>query len=470
MNKNKQNTFERTVSITELCWRLLEQWKMVVCFVVVVTALFLMFMHWRYSDQAKAVRDQYVANKQKTVTDIINELPKGEQNAVMHAYTFSQQLLTSEGYISESRLMRTDPYHTRRFRTGWVITETAEQKSELSQSYLLYISSDEFCQVLLPSFGENADVEQVREAITCSFPAEELNGVFCCEVLLYDGVDEETLKEEFPKAMDNARIKLNTEVGNHQLRCTNQEIITGVDKQLAEYQKAVYERSSYIRGRIKSITDEFSKEQRIVYNKLLGQDKGGTVDVPVVGKTITLRNILIGLLLGAVLYAGGFFLYTILSSKVCGDTDFEEMGIYTLGQWYQKPLKEKAFITDRFIYCCHHKNHMDKEAEVCQTVNAILNACRKDGEKLIFAVTKVLSTEQDGFLYQVKKNLESSDVSVDLVVIDNDQNLFNMHSVSDIGEVVLVAVDKKSLYKKIDLIINQCNYFNVSILGGILLG
>ena len=269
MNNSIKLNRERVFNLKEIGWLLEEQWKAVACFSLVVMLLFLGFMQWRYSNQSKMIANQQEENLKKTDSDIIGELPAKEQNNVTVAYDLHQQAKASENYMHESRLMKMNPYHARRFKTDWVIIGLHGQEAALAEAYMLYMKSDTFCKELLPCFEEKTSIETVKESLSFNLVGEKTGGAFSCNLYLSGEVDERTIQKAFALAAQAAQKKISDEFGEHQFVCFNQEVDEGEDLRLAEYQKAFYERLTQINAQLNDRIEDFSQEQKEVYERLI---------------------------------------------------------------------------------------------------------------------------------------------------------------------------------------------------------
>lgn len=471
MNNSIKSNRERVLNLKEIGWLLAEQWKALVCIALIVMMLFLGLMHWRYNNQLSAITSQQGESLKKTASDIIGQLPENEQESVSAAYDLNQRVKASEKYLCKSPLMKMDPYHARRFKTDWIIAKASGQEAALAEAYMLYIDSDEFCQGLLSCFREDADIEVVRESVVYELIGGETKGAFSCKIYLHDGIDEEALQKEFPSVMEAAHKRINAEAGGHQIRCLDQTISESKDQSLIDSQRQAYERVSVLTNQLKAKTDVFTSEQKGIYENLISAEKG-EINTTKVNNSISIRNILIGLILGVILYVGCLILYVIISDRVFSGDALEEIGLYKLGSWYQDRPKKglAALFNDRRVYRLHHKNHFDKDKEVQGASKKLVDSLDTSDKRLLFTLTVHPEEKQKECCDELIRSLDSKGYTCDTVLVDDQHGVFDDYAVSDIAGVVLMVADAKTKYQFISQIIDQCNYYGTPVFGSFYMG
>ena len=227
MYNHSQHVNERTISMTEILWKAMERWKPIVCFSLCFMLLFVGIEGWRHSSWLEAENSQMETQQKKTPIEMIQELPEDEQSGVTSAYAMNKQLIEIDDYIRESPLMQTNPYQARRLRTDWLITGESNQETKLVKAYVSYLQSDNICEKFVPFFHNGVDAESVREAMAFDNDSADTQSIFSCEILLYEGVDEEALRESFLSAVKEVHAEINVDVAEHEIDLLNWNIIEG---------------------------------------------------------------------------------------------------------------------------------------------------------------------------------------------------------------------------------------------------
>ena len=472
----KQHSRENSVNLAEAFWRLLEQWKLLVCFMLVVLALFLGFMRMRNHRNEPAPQAVQQEQEVKTTEDIMNTLPENERGMVASAYRMAQQKKRTGDYIKNSPVMQIDPYNARVIRISWVVgAEDEKTAAALVMAYRTKIFSGECCQKLQEVSGKEMTLDQIRELMKPNDMMEAESGSFSCDVMLTEDMDGESIKKQLLSLTDDWHKELNSTVAEHTVNSLSCEEMTVSSSDLASKQYTTYSMLYNTSTQLTNIERTFSAQQKSVYTRLTnGEDAASQTQEAayVPKKTVTPRNILIGLILGAIAYIGLLLLKMMFFGRIYHTNDLKNYPGRTLGEWYEKENDGavRKLAQDSFVYGKHHRGHLSREEETERSARRIRDICRNSGAKnVLIPVTEKLSQGKESFLLAIKELL-SEEVRIDIVSTDRQDVLFDHHDASEIDGIIPVVTAAKTRYKELDELIEEGTDYGIPVLGYLFLG
>ena len=462
----KQHSRENSVNLAEALWRLLEQWKLLVCFMIVVLALFLGFMRMRNHKNAPAPQAVQQEQEVKTTEEIMNTLPENERGMVASAYRMAQQKKRTGDYIQNSPVMQIDPYNARVIRISWVVGAEDEQTAAtLVMAYRAKIFSGECCEKLQQASGKEMTLDQIRELMKPNDMMEAESGSFSCDVMLTEDMDGDSIKNQLLSMVDDWHKELNSTVAEHTLNSMSCEEMTVSSSDLAFKQYTTYSMLYNTNTQLTNIERTFSAQQKAVYNRLTnGEDAASQTQEAayVPKKTVTPRNILIGLILGAIIYIGLLLLKMMFFGRIYNPNDLKYYPGRTLGEWYEK--KNSA------VYRRHHRDHLDKEEEAERSAKRIRDICRNNGAKsVIISARGKISQEKEAFLQEIKDML-SEEIQVVIALTGRDDALFDHYESSETDGIIPVVACAETRYKDLDELVEECVDYRIPVLGYLFLG
>lgn len=461
-----------SVRIDELCWRLLEQWKAIGLVALCTMALFLGLLHFRYANDSH--QENQVKNHASLITEqqIIESLPENKRSVVASAYRFWKQREYLSYYIDNAAIMRIDPNHAKRLRVSWAINASENQINALTNAYMVEVQSEQCRKALLDSSGIELSSEQANDLIFITSQDKTNQAVVCFDIFLTDDMDDVAFQEELKRQIDNMYTRLQTEIGEHQIKNYQSEISTVSDDRLLSKQLTILNNFANANNQINTFNNTFSSDQKDAFAKL--QEKNNRKEIveqtPEAPRALSARNALVGLMLGFILYLITYYLYLVLSGKIISNHLIEEMHIRSFGEWYDWDSRGKPLLHDGFIWKRHHKNNLDREKTLERTKRKLENACTcRSVNTLMMAMTADCSEAQKAFIQNIVDyfgpiNKNAISVEIDKINDIDDSAFLNTES------VLLIIVDSSTTYKDLECILNLCDDYHKQIIGSLYLG
>ena len=472
MNMNQNHLCkDRVIDLKELCWRLLEQWRAVIIVVVCVMVAFfglLIFREMRVSE----IESNQQNDKQITESDIINALPESEKTVVASTYRLLQEREKISDYIYNAPIMKLDPNKAERLRVSWAIDESGKDNNALAMSYVMELQTESCRSRMINACGVNMDAGHFNDLVFFSLPEKIGEGVVCCDIFLTAEMQEDILQNELGNIVKDIHTKITNEFGDHQIRNYQSEIAFVADDRILQQQTTLLNGFANLNNQINSFKNVFSIEQKEALGKLqeLENEQETAVAISHKKSVFTVRNVIIGIILGGVAYLVCFFLYFMLSGKVIGGSMVDGIPGRVMGEWacFSTDSKRNLLMLDSRFFNKHHKNHLNKNEEIYKASRSIKSLCDyKRVYKLAFVLTTELTRDQQSFVDELKKSLETKGINI-TVTKENNYQIEECDIVNN-ESVMFIVVDSKTSIKSIEMIIEQCNDYERLILGSIVL-
>lgn len=471
---NNYHTKALVISIKEILWYLLEQWKAIVLFALCVMFLFLGLMKVRYSSYAKTQQQIQSETKSITAQDIIESLPENEQEFVLSAYHLFQEREYLSEYINTAPIMQIDPNHSKRLRCRWAVDGVGLDSNALAMSYVMELQDESHRTQLLHASGVELEEERFNDLLFITYPDEIGHNVVCCDFFLTEGMKVDSLKEGFAHEFETINAELQDELGEHQIRNFNCETAIVSDERVYKKQTDVYQHFTNISIQLNNLNNLFSANQKEAFRQLQNLDKETFIDdsIQIVPKTITLRNLILGLLFGIVIYIGIYFLYLVLSGIIISSDVFEDSSIRILGEWHRSSdKKNKVLMRDRNIWKRHHRKHLSRDVELNRISNAVESICKyRHIGNLLIVLSGELSEAQDTFMSDLTDSYENYDIRVKTIATSRTDGMINETELISADGVMLVIIEGESRFKDLNMVFDRCNEYNKSIIGSVYMG
>lgn len=478
MNSNNSFSREPSVSLKELLWQVLEHRKVILLVACSIALLFLASVYLRSQKAANQEKETQSANQKVSAEDIIGALPENQRAGVAGAYSLYQENNQLSVYMQNAPIMKIDPTKAERLRLSWVIeingeAEGEDDKNELALAYRVELESSEFREALLKASNTNLNSRQFSELIIVTYPDAVGRNMVCCDIFLTEDMDKDALQKEADKYIDDSHDKLKKAIKPHELKNYQNEISDNYDKRILERQTIVLNNYATISLQIDNLRNQFTPEQKEAFAQLQALNTVPTKEeqVGVPARTITMRNVLLGLLLGVLVCVCFCFLYALLSHRIHDASALKAASIRILGKWYDvcAESKKNPIIRGGIIWKRHHRNHLDLDMELEKTVSLIESICQyKSIDKLLLILTATMSNAQDQFIHGVAEKLRSQGIT--LYIDDINENDLDDRALVISEGVVLTVIDSKTEMQSLVTACDLCDYYETPIIGGVYLG
>ena len=468
--KNNTISNDYYLDIKEFVWRLLEQWKAIVLLAICVSALFLGLLHVHYSNNA-AMEKQVQESKQKiSAEEIVDALPESERTAVTTAYRLWQEREQLSDYIQTAQIMKIDPSHANRLRASWAIDGLSNDTNTLAMSYVVAMQSDDSVNVLRKASGIDIQDDSFNELLYITYPDKIEQEVVCVDLFLTEEMEAEDVQYELQQLLNSIHNQLSLEFGEHQIKNYKSEIAFVSDERLYDKQTKVFNNYNNFNNQITNLNNSFTSGQKGAFVKLKEKDIEPEKEeqIRTAPKAVSLSNILIGLVLGGLVYVGLFLAYTVLSKRVNSTEILTGSSVRFLGEWYDSSTTNNLLMKDGFIWKRHHQKHLDEEAEIKKISNTIKSICHfREIDNVLLTITGKKTKNQEEFIERIINNIKAS--SINIKCLETNGSLDDSAFI-DANGIVLVIIDSKTRIEDLHSVFECCNNYERPIVGSVYLG
>ena len=467
---------EFVIDIKDMLWKLLQRWKAAVAFSLIFMILFSGLMCLKSSSAADNV-------PVKTTEEILAELSPESQNLLSGLIRETDAVMETRDYINNSPMMDLDPFNVNCLTMIWMITSDEDINRQISASLVEEMSSNSLADALAEAWGGDYTSEMARDLIYArsDFPEEADaqwgNSVIYVNVYLPDTADADKTSDIVEGFVADASADINERVGSHSAVLANSEYKTTYDADLSTRQFEVYDRYNSLNSNVSYIKNNIlNAEQKAAYESIMTirySDPSNVADD--VKPALSTKNMVIGFILGFILYAGIFVLYYIFSGKIfCTAVLGKTYGLRTLGEWYADSAKSGLLgklSSDSFVYKKAHKNHLDMEAEATRICESVRSYFKLHDYKTLLLISNDMASKFSALTDAVSDKLKQDDISVVVRTFDNSAGVPLLESDIDSCDVAAVIVDEENTkVGEVQEAVEKCYYCKKPLMGAIYIG
>lgn len=485
MNQSYNRNMDKDliIDLKELFWRILEQWKAIVVFVIIIMLLFSAFMYHRniaaYEADTESI--QNISDPE----DLLISLSEKDQEAVLGALRVKQNLDNLRDYIYQSPLMSLDPYRVNTLTVSIVIRSDDSINKQLIYAYGTELTSSDVADAVNKAWGSEYSTEQVRELISVSngisidTEADLEGNILNLSLYIPDERDPGMALEAINNCLPEIMYELTGEFGEHSVKVFDSEVQILDDKDFSERQYNVFGRLYNLTYQLSYITNQMNQDQKNVYESLVNyysvlEENAENDDdtVAVRPSFFTKRGLGIGFILGCFLYACAYLLYFVFSGKIFGPAVIKEAyGIRTLGEWHGNKKTEKlAFLfTDEFINRTRHKGHLDLTREVDRVKESVLSSLPEVGNSRLLLVSRNdASKGAKEFTDLLVQKLNAVGITTEMAEINLSEGTVLGENMIKHNDGVVIMVDQSNtLIKEVKDAVEKCIYCSRPVIGAV---
>ncbi len=407
------------IDIKEIIWRLIEQWKCILVFVVVVA---LLLSSVNYYMNVKAEKEFLSMNPD----DFMSELEPDQQELVASTYRQKKAKDDLMKYIEDSLLMKQDAYNLNVLKMSLLIKSDKSINKQLVASFDEGLLSSEVIDLLRSAWGEDYSYNQVQElislenSVSINIETEVDSNIIKVGIILPEGIESDITKNAFSEGVKKVSEDLTKSIGDHTAELISSEVRVVKDADLDTEQSDVYMQVSTLTTQIKTQSNSFSKEQEAVYEKLLRYDDLQNSEGEAVTSSVRLfskRLIALGIIGAGMVYVFIYFVWFILKNTVKSANSLKDFtGARIIGEWFDtsKRTAFKELKRDRLLFKVHHKGHLNMESEVKKIADSVSDSMDNADKRSVAIVTSAsLGDTFRQFVDNITKSLK--DLNVDSV-------------------------------------------------------
>jgi len=469
----KREKLEIDIDIKDLFWEFLRKWRIIVCCMlaggIIMGAV-------AYVSDYKAANTPVAPVVNISTIEILEGLSEDEWAAIIAADALNTQIIKKSEYLAESVLMNIDSFSENRVVLEYALSGDV---SAAMDSYKSWIWSGGF------SDGMDYGIapEYLNELVTIT--GSELNGVITVQILQADAESCATLAEDVKAAWQAYAGKLVQNGIQHECRLVTETQSVVVDSELHEvqdeYTKDVFadmetlakkktemnasQITAYllmIQGELESVMEGAGEEETVTTPE---QSAPTVIPVKV---SLDVKQVLIGMILGAVLAIVYIFLMYLMTGKLRTAGETEKLyGTRLLGTIEETKKKKKAFAAvDTLIWRLEHcrDKKLSVEERIELAVASIYIQCKKYNAQQVYVSGSKVAEIAPEVLQKLKEMLERKDIVL-VAGSDVTGDAEALVKAAETGSVILLEKERKSAYKDILKTVQACAVNHIQVLG-----
>ena len=483
MAANKRNRIADNVTIDlfDYLWNLVAQWKAILVFALIIS---LLTMVATYAKEMRAYNNTDV----QTVTIESLRDGMGEEEYVTVQYGVRQKLLLEKypAYLDNSPLQDIDPTCEHVLKSTYVVQGADDMTTvSLVDLYNGFFLSDSFIQGISEMIPEeeaqkyaSALIVPGAVAATATDEKETTVGsrVFAVTVILIDGMDADTVANYVETQVRDYTATATAALGTHEVTLVSQDETDLVNIELTAQMKDIMDYSYTIRNSVQSITQNFSENQKHLYDLMLeevhsdGTAEEASMTIAPTHPTLSKRSLVLGFAVGVLLYVFAYLVYSLFqkhirTAKECEDT----LEIRTLGELHQFCVKGwRVLFASKLFYGLKYRRYADMELQKEKIVDSLVAYNQKNpGSKVqLVSVAKLSETEKQR-MEEILAEAKANGVDVSLLVGDVNRDTSFHQNLAKAQQMVLILCKNRTTYEDIDLCLNLARESQVAVLGSV---
>ena len=463
----KKQKLEIDIELKDLFWEFIRKWRVIVCCMLVGGILLGAVAYITDYKNASIVIIPSI-QVEKTAEEVIAELNIDELEEVIAAVQLKAQIDGKSQYISESILMSINAFEENRVVLEYDISgDDAEAALSYYQSWIENAGY----------LGEEKDV-YVSELVTAVSNREIKT--LTVQVLHESEKACTELAQNVEKALINYSVGLKSEGILHEIRLVQETQTVLKDDVLHRYQDAYLKENIEDQTALAKMKSDMNGNQvtaylhmeRKVFDREEVKKEEVKVETPIVNEakkvSIDLKQVLLGMVVGAILAIVYIFLTYIMTGKL---RTSKEVGMLfdtkLLGNINDRAEKKGAFAAvDNLIWKLEHSKNkkLTFEQEVELAAASVCIQCKKINLHEVYVSSSTMNVISEKVMEALKSELAKHDIKL-CIGSELCGNAEALLAAANIGAVLLVEKKRKSAYKNILKCMQTCGTNDIQVLG-----
>ena len=447
------------VNISDIIWDLLSQWKMVLIVAIVMALLTTGFKYQKdikvYKEKSSTANSENsdASNNTQSYEEhtraILESLPEDERLTVEYMVQQKEWLEKEKDYINNSVLMNTDPTNQRTLMLDYYISSKENDNSStaaLAYAYSAYVFNEEVTESLCQIVSPNSDKKYMAELIDASELSNsrwisDSDAVIEIKIILPDDTDADLVERVITESLNDYTTELEKTMGMHSLRLLNSH-------EARQYnEKAVNNKNSIINSAyninftfLKNSEALLSDRQRAALSAITtykqvtegiseGGNEGPKEEIAKPG--ISKKYGLMGFILGGLLYALAYTLYSIIRGRVYSAKQVENyISGRIIGEVYfsEEHSGLSKLVHSRLVDSIRLGNKLDEGRQIRKMISSIkaLSDYYEDSDITLFTLLKDNSENseiKEKIIDHIKK--EGIDIAIKGITEDTDDRVID---------------------------------------------
>ena len=518
---------EREISLIDLLVEVLLSWRIIVVFMLIGGILLGAFSYVNSSkaEQAqlaqKAQLEQELAEKKAqleatqqgndkvvdteisvTMEYLLERMTTAQLNNINLALNYEEYAAERQAYINDSLLMQIDPAKVPQSRLTFMVDAEEAQVEDIVRIYEDMISND-MLTWLENEDGNKYTALNYSEVISFERHSRSLDSgsnSFSINVIHLSESMSKKLADLIVRYMGEQQEGLQEQLGEHTIEVVNQSFAYIVNNSLMTTQRNYRnEVTTYITS-AENLKANFGANERKYYDLLVSGGKGYTevisqsmqteeslaleaaqetavqeatnllAEVKVTPASVSLMQVILGMVLFAFIYVFYVFVKYILNTKIRANDDVKEIyGIAQLGAIPVADTKKKPFdFVDKWILKLrnYNKRVFTEEEAVGLAAVAVKMAAKKEEVNAVYCIGCDMQERAENIAEQIGGIVGEDNISLTLL----NNVLYNQESMAQLADakaVVLLEKAGETLYEEIANELELLQRQEIKVLGAI---
>lgn len=466
---------EREISIREILWKIIFNWRFLLICALICATLVEVFFFQRDLKNYENTKKQQMAGEE--IEEY--EFTEAEKNNIKTAIALQQASDENQIYMENSILMNINPYQENvlvlqyyidsDYKFNYTEDNSPNYTDAIVASYGEYAQGGELARKLSEAMELNCSQEYVKELI--SVENSEVMEVFRIEVVYSDQEMLQRMAEVIEKEMNNQTESISKNIGSHSLKLLSKNITVRADVELASKQKSIQDMLNSYLTQLNTLKTTMTENQlKVVNNKEIEAGEEETAvkqkETILIKPRFSVKYAALGGLAGlflAILCIAGKLLFT---SKIQNSHELAE--VYGLRLFGILCRQEKISAIDKMFLKMkyRHKENMTEKACLDMVVSNIELTCKSEGISQIYITSSIIGAIEENISQRISNKL----AEVGIIAIYGERICYDtqaLRKMVEIGNAILLEQAEVSMYQEIEKEIRLMTEQKVKILGGI---
>ena len=500
---------EIEIDLIDLIWELVMQWKpiavcMLLCGCLLMPLMYVKNAHsYNASIEETEKSKELIARLENEAEDTADEeeeeediLTEAEWNAVNSLVLTYRQLLDAQKRYNATVSYRIDPYHRRSLTIYYQLhTDDKSMLFMLRNLYASCFSNSKVYEKMADAYGMS-DITEVRQLFSFGGgdASTTLEGstdlLMSASATLLDDTDVKAVSECMQSVIKDYKEQAQRLAGAHTMTYISEDVSEYFDtatldaRTLAEQsmaglkstinstllsftdvQKQVFE---YLKEQVDEEYDDLEQAPDTDFVAMTGIEDVSGIDEELVPATMSPKYFLLGMILGAFLYAGVYVVWWVLSPRIRQVGDLTgTMGVRAIGELRAYPGKTamQRFFRDPWVYGLRYKKKLDT-AEALRDIRERISLMPEGEGDLLFIVPTALTDWQQGF---VDRMVADSGRTIGIVGPSEADTVSLEERLASHPQVILVSSAGKTAYRYAGKLFGACRTYGAALYGHILI-
>lgn len=437
---------EPEVNLIDIIWGLLSQWKAVVVVSVIMALLLTGFKFHKDNNAYKASlkKQEEIASMtelppEEQISSVLDSLSEEDRLGVEYVINQKEWVAKEQRYLRDSILLNSNPTDQRTLVLNYHIKSAEESDTALTYGYVGFANSEDLIaalqQIISPESESNiiAELISVKNNYSDGITRGD-DSVLEIKIVLPEDVDAHAVEKAVTDEIEKYSDTISKGIGEHEINLISASEAR-LYNQYAVDRRTNLNTSTYnMNYNLGNLESALSEQQRVAMNSILEirrqankaenavqeVEEKDTAEISKPG--ISKKYAVLGFLMGIILYAIGFILYSALKGNITSAAQTEHYSdSRLLGEVYYKGARKglQGLLHSRVIDGIRSNGKKDTSTQISKITSAIDAVCRRNKAGMITVMCLPgLSDEDHAVVSDLESAVKGKGIDVETVDVD----------------------------------------------------